>query len=564
MFLPTTRDEVRRFGWDRLDVILVSGDCYIDSPLMGVAVIGNVLINVGYRVGVIAQPDVSTDTDITRLGEPELFWGVTAGSVDSMVANRTASGKKRRTDDYTPGGVNNRRPDRASIVYSNLIKRYFKNTVPIILGGIEASLRRIAHYDFWTDSIRRSILFDAKADFLLYGMAERSVVELAQHLAEKKSPVNIRGLCYIDASVPHGSIEVPSFREVGTSKKAFTRMFHLFYRNNDPLSASPIVQKYDNRYLIQNPPAYYLSTPELDHVYSLDYRYDTHPYYTNQGKVTALDTIQFSIASHRGCYGECNFCSIAVHEGRTVRWRSHESIIKEAQKMTTHPDFKGVIHDIGGPTANMYGFECSIKTRAGCCQDRRCLFPEVCLHLPVDHSTQINLLKELRVIPGIKKVVVASGIRYDMVLYDRKAGERYLRNVVSHHVSGQMKIAPEHSQYRVLKLMGKPDITTLLKFKELFYQFTKQAQKEQYLTYYLIAAHPGCTQNDMRKLYLFAIKHLGILPEQVQLFTPTPSTYATLMYYTERDPFSGKPVFVEKNVTKRAKQREILTSRRKS
>ena len=554
---------MQKLGWDQLDIILVTGDSYIDSPLMGVAVIGKVLLNAGYRVGIISQPDVTNEAHITRLGEPRLFWGVTAGSVDSMVANRTASGKRRKSDDYTPGGVNNRRPDRASIAYTNLIRRYYKDTVPIVLGGIEASLRRIAHYDVWSDKIRRSILFDAKADFLLYGMAERSVVELAFRLKEKKSPLDIRGLCYVSQSIPEGCIELPSFQETRESKHAFTHMFQLFYRNNDPVTASPIAQKQDTRYLVQNPPARYLSMRELDEIYALDFHYDVHPHERMAGTVRALDTIQFSISTHRGCYGECNFCSIAVHEGRTVRWRSKKSILDEVKKMTTHPDFKGVIHDVGGPTANMYGFECYLKTTKGCCVNKRCLFPEICSNLPISHKKQIELLRELRRINGVTKVVVASGIRYDMVLHDKKFGERYLRDVVHYHVSGQMKVAPEHSQHRVLAIMGKPDAHYLLKFKELFYRFTKQVQKEQYLTYYLIAAHPGCTEDDMQKLRQFAIEHLGLVPEQVQLFTPTPSTFATLMYYTESDPFTGRPIFVEKNGMRREKQKTILTSKKK-
>ena len=562
MFLPTTKKECLKLGWQQLDVILVTGDTYIDSPHIGIAVIGKMLVKAGYRVGIIAQPEINDGSDITRLGEPALFWGVTAGSVDSMVANRTASGKRRKSDDYTPGGVNDRRPDRATIVYSNLIRHYYKDTVPIILGGIEASLRRIAHYDFWSNKIRRSILFDAKANYLLYGMAEKAVLGLAQCLKENKSPHHVRGVCYISDSIPENCIEIPAFQETRKSMASFTKMFHVFYRNNDPLTASALAQKQDSRYLVQNPPPPYLSSEELDDVFNLEFENNVHPYYRKQGKVKALDTIQFSISTHRGCYGECNFCAIAVHEGRTVRWRSKSSILNEARRMTRHPHFKGVISDVGGPTANMYGFECNVKMKKGCCPDKRCLFPQICPNLPVDHSKQIDVLSSIRKLADVKKVFVASGIRHDMVLHDQRHGMHYLRDVVKHHVSGQMKIAPEHSEYRVLKFMGKPDTKSLLIFKELFYKFTKELKKEQYLTYYFIAAHPGCTDRDMQKLHTFVTTKLGLIPEQVQLFTPTPSTYATLMYYTQRDPFTGKPIFVERDPARRNRQKTIIRKKR--
>ena len=561
MFLPTTQKEVKALGWDQLDVILVSGDSYIDSPQIGTAIIGKVLHNAGFRVGIIAQPDTGSEDDIGCLGEPALFWGVTAGSVDSLIANRTASGKRRIRDDYTPGGLNDRRPDRACIFYSNLIRRRFKRTRPIVLGGIEASLRRIAHYDFWTDRIRRSILFDAKADYLLYGMAERSVVELAQYLRDDMDPRLVRGLCYISKEIPGDCLELPTYKDAAGDKEAFTAMFHTFYRNNDPVSARPLAQQQDTRYLVQNPPALYLTGQELDDIYGLDFERELHPHYRKAGDVRALDTIRFSIATHRGCYGECNFCAIAVHEGRTVRWRSEASIVNEAKKMVKHPKFKGMIHDVGGPTANMYGFECSIKTKRGCCPDKRCLFPEICSSMPINHKPQISLLRTLRNIEGVKKVVVSSGIRHDMVLEDRRHGTEYFRDVVRHHVSGQMKLAPEHSVYRVLEMMGKPDTASLLRFRETFFRLTKAEGKNQFLTYYLIAAHPGCTESDMRTLRAFAMKLLKLLPEQVQIFTPAPSTYSTLMYYTGRDPFTGKEIFVERNARGRQKQKSILQKR---
>ncbi|MFQ5329342.1 MAG: YgiQ family radical SAM protein [Thermodesulfobacteriota bacterium] len=562
MFLPTTKDECQKLGWDNLDIILVTGDSYIDSPFIGVAVIGKVLLHAGYKVGIIAQPDTASDIDIGRLGEPRLFWGVTGGCIDSMVANRTAFGKRRRSDDYTPGGVNNRRPDRATIIYSNLIRRYFKGTRPIVLGGIEASLRRVAHYDFWSDRVRKSILFDAKADYLLYGMAERPVVELAERLRDGKETDGIRGLCYISKKVPEDALELPSFQESAEDKAAFTKMFHTFYQNNDPATALPLAQQHDTRYLIQNPPAQNPSRDKLDGIYNLEYERDLHPYYGKDGKVKALETIRFSISTHRGCYGECSFCAIAVHQGRAVTSRSRKSIIAEARQLAKHPLFKGTIHDVGGPTANMYGIDCNRMEKKGCCAEKSCISPHTCSALHNDHGEQIALLRELRSIRGVKKVVVASGIRHDMILADKNNGARYLEEVVRYHVSGQMKIAPEHTETHVLEMMNKPGADTLLKFRELFYKTTKRAGLNQFLTYYLIAAHPGCSLEDMRKLRSFCKQELRLLPEQLQLFTPTPSTYATLIYWTERDPFTGEPCFVEKSDRGREAQKRVLARHR--
>lgn len=560
MFLPTTLAECSTLGWDSLDVILVTGDSYIDSPFIGAAVIGKVLLQAGYRVGIIAQPDFHSPNDITRLGEPRLFWGVSAGSVDSMVANYTATRKKRRTDDFTPGGANTRRPDRASMVYTNLIRRYYKKTRPIVLGGIEASLRRVAHYDYWSDRVRASILIDAKADYLLYGMAEKSVVELAGCLERQCDPVNIRGLCYLSHSDRPGYLELPDYASVSADKEAFTAMFHLFYQNNDPITAKGLQQRHGDRYLIQNPPPEVLYQVELDAIYALDFERAQHPYYEQQGKVKAQETIQFSISTHRGCYGECNFCAITVHEGRTVTWRSRDSIKAEAERLTHHPDFKGYILDVGGPTANMYGFECAKKLKSGACSRKRCLYPEACSQLNIDHIKQIEMLSALRRIPGVKKVFIASGIRHDMVLADHANGLSYMREVVRHHVSGQMKIAPEHVDPAILRRMGKPGVRDLLEFKRLFDNLNRGEGKKQFLTYYLIAAYPGCSEAEMRQLKQFASRELRLQPEQVQVFTPTPSTYASLMYYTEIDPFTGEKLFVEKDPGKKARQKRILVS----
>ncbi len=562
MFLPTTRAEMLNRGWDELDVILVSGDSYIDTPYSGIAVIGRVLINAGYRVGVIAQPDLTSAQDISRLGEPALFWGVSGGTVDSMVANYTATLRKRRTDDFTPGGVNNRRPDRAVIAYTNLIKKHFKSNSPIVLGGIEASLRRITHYDYWSDRLRAPILFDSKADYLLFGMAETSTLELAAALREQRSPRDIRGLAYLAKEFPAGYIELPSYEEVLADKQAFTRMFHLFYHNNDPITAKGLAQRKGDRYLVLNPPAQTLEQSRLDEIYSYDYQRAQHPFYENQGPVKALETIRFAIPTHRGCYGECNFCAIAVHEGRTVSSRSLTSILQEAERISHHPHFNGIITDLSGPTANMYGIECEKKLKLGACEDKRCIYPQICPVLKINHTRQIEMLQKVRQIPGVQKVSVGSGIRYDMVMADHLCGMQYLDEIVRYHTSGQLKIAPEHSEQVVLSLMGKPSTDYLLKFKEKFQTLSRKAGKDQYLTYYLIAAYPGSSEKEMKALRKFVLTSLQVLPEQVQVFTPTPSTYASLMYYTEQDPFTGEPLFVEKNLHRKALQKDLVTASR--
>jgi len=414
MFLPTTMKEVKDLNWDRLDVILVTGDTYIDSPFIGVAIIAKVLVDKGFRVGMIAQPDMESNKDISRLGEPALFWGITGGCVDSMVANYTALNKRRKKDDYTPGGINNLRPDRAVIAYSNLVRRYFKDTRPLVLGGIEASLRRIAHYDFKSNKIRRSILFDAKADYLLFGMAHSSIIKFATALKNDTNPESLNGVAFI--SKDKKGNELPSFEQVKKDKTQFIKSFDIFYKNNDPITAKRLYQKHNDRYLILNPPEPYSNTQELDHIHSLGFERDVHPYYKKAGHVRALDTIRFSIPIHYGCYGECNFCAISVHQGQTVRFRSENSIVNEAKIISRLKDFKGYITDLGGPTANMYGFECKKKLAKGACPDKRCLFPTPCKSLVPDHSKQIQLIKKIENLPGIKKVFINSGIRYDLIL----------------------------------------------------------------------------------------------------------------------------------------------------
>jgi len=562
MFLVTTKEEMDKLGWDSLDIILVSGDTYIDSSYNGTAVIGKWLLRYGFKVGVIAQPDISSPDDITRLGPPELFWGVSAGCVDSMVANYTATKKRRKSDDFTPGGINNKRPDRASIVYTNLIKRYFKNNkVPVVLGGIEASLRRIVHYDFWSDKLRKSILFNAKADILSYGMGEKSMLELALAMKRGDPWENIRGIAYISKEPRKGYLELPSFEECIGDKKLFIKAFETFYLNCDPLTAKGIFQKQDTRYFVQNPPSMPFSSEEMDSIYGMDFEREVHPYYRSLGEVKALETIRNSITTHRGCYGECNFCAIAVHQGRTVTCRSEESIISEANTILSSPKFKGYISDVGGPTANMYGIECEKKLKSGACKDKKCMYPKTCPVLKPDHSKQVSLLKKLERLDGVKKVFIASGLRYDLILSDEKCGNLYLKDLIKNHVSGQLKIAPEHTEDKILSLMGKQEKSILKEFKEKFYSINNSLGMKQFLTYYLIAAHPGCNEKDMENLKKFASRELNTNPEQVQIFTPTPSTYSTLMYYTEMDPYTGKKLFVEKDTGKKQKQKDILVSK---
>jgi len=561
MFLPTTPEEIKKAGWDRPDVILVTGDAYIDSPHIGVAVIGRVLADAGYRVGIIAQPDLNSANDIARLGEPRLFWGITGGCMDSLVANYTAMKKKRREDDLTPGGKNNRRPDRAVIAYANLIRRHFKNTRPIVLGGVEASLRRIAHYDYWSDSIRRAILFDARADILAYGMAERTVVEIAQRLDAGGDLTGIRGTCTIENKPPEGYLELPPYEKSAADKKAFAQMFKIFAAENDPVTAHGLYQQHANRFLVHHPPQPHLSAAELDAVYALGYTRGIHPFYAAQGKVRAMDTITTSLTTHRGCFGECRFCSIALHEGRTIISRNEEALLNEAQKIAAHPDFKGFIADAGGATANMYGIDCVRKNAKGACPDKHCLFPQVCPALKNDHSRQIRLLSNLRKIPGVKKVFVASGIRHDLLMADRKHAPAYLRELAEHHISGQLKIAPEHASPDVLNLMGKPGVKSLIDFKNIFEKINRETGQKQFLTYYFIAAHPGCTEENMRELKSFVSRELKTSPEQVQIYTPLPSTWSALMYWTGIDPVSGKKIYVEKDPVKKQKQKDIVTEK---
>lgn len=557
MFIPTTPDEVRKRGWKTLDVIIVSGDTYIDSSYNGAAVIGHWLIDNGFKVGIICQPDIKSDEDIGRLGEPNLFWSITAGCVDSMVANYTPTNKFRKDDDFTPGGVNDRRPDRACIAYTNLVKKYHKGK-PIVLGGIEASLRRIVHYDFWSDSLRRPILFDSKADVITYGMAEQSNLLLAQCLRDGKDWHDIRGICYISRERPSGYLVIPSYESCQESNDSFIEAFKTFYFNNDPLTAKGFVQRCGDRFLVHNPPSLLATTEMLDKIYEMDYEDCVHPYYANQGHVKSMDTIKNSVTTHRGCYGECNFCAIAVIQGRTVISRSEESILREVRRISQRRGFNGIINDVGGPTANMYGFECAKKMKAGPCQDKRCLYPRPCQYLPIDHSKHTHLLDEIRKIEGVRKVSIASGVRYDMIMADKTHGREYLTCLIRNHISGQMKVAPEHVSDEVLKLMGKPGRDVLLDFKKEFDSINSELGKEQFLTYYLIAAHPGCYDHHMEELSSFCRNYLKTNPEQVQIFTPTPSTVSTMMYYTRRDWSNTNNIKSEHSMQMKQVQKDIV------
>ncbi|MEE8588574.1 MAG: YgiQ family radical SAM protein [Sulfurimonadaceae bacterium] len=561
-FLVTTREEMDRRGWKQLDVVLISGDAYIDSPFIGTSVVGRMLEKMGYKVGIVGQPDIESADDIGRLGEPRLFWGVSGGSIDSMVSNYTATKKFRNSDDYTPGGKNDKRPDRAVLVYSNLIRRFYKNTVPIVLGGIEASLRRVTHYDYWSNKLRKPILFDSKADILVYGMGEIALKDLVTALDEGRDYRDIRGISYIAKEPVEEFLQVASHAECLEDKNKFMDLFDAFYDNNDPISAKGLCQKVDTRYSIQNPPCDYLDENEMDGVSALPFTRELHPYHRPEGKVKCLETIKFSIMTHQGCWGECNFCAIGVHQGRTIRTRSEESIVKEATEFTTYKDFKGIISDLGGPTANMYGYECDKKLKLGTCDHQRCVDSRhLCSTMRVNHGRVVNMMRQVRELPGIKKAFVASGVRYDLITEDKQHGYSYLKEMVKHHISGQMKVAPEHTEQHVLDLMGKPGKQTLVDFKKLYDKLNREEGKNQFLTYYLIAAHPGCEEKDMHELKRFTRDELKMTPEQAQVFTPTPGTYSAVMYYTELDPVTRKKIFVEKDTRRKERQKEIVVKK---
>ncbi|MFA5859847.1 MAG: YgiQ family radical SAM protein [Elusimicrobiota bacterium] len=558
-FIPTTREELNERGWAQPDIIIVTGDTYIDSPFIGAAVIGRVLESAGYKVGIIAQPTTRSGVDITRLGEPRLFWGITAGSVDSLVANFTATRKWRNDDDYTPGGDNTHRPNRACMVYANLIRQHYKPAKPIVLGGVEASLRRIAHYDFWDNAVRRSLVFDAKADIIVYGMGEKAIVELAGKMGRGEDFRDTRGICYISKTPVEGYLELPSYEQVAKDKEKFIGMFKIFSQNNDPMDARGLMQQHAGRYLIQNPPQPYLSMEEFDRVNELAYTREVHPFYAKDGYVVAQDTVKYSITATRGCFGGCAFCSIALHQGNNVISRSVESIEREAGMITGLTGSNGMISDVGGPTGNMYGMACALREKGKPCKTHECLFPKKCVNLNGSHEKLIALLRAVRKVKGVRKVALASGIRHDLVVLDEEFGKEYLRELVEYHTSGQLKLAPEHTDEKVLRLMRKPSASYLLKFKEEHDKLTSKMRRKQFLTYYFIAAHPGCWYKEMERLRVFIDEYLKITPEQVQIYTPLPSTWSAVMYYTGIDPFTDERLIVEYDNKKKQRQKDIVT-----
>ncbi|MGN0152988.1 MAG: YgiQ family radical SAM protein [Lachnospiraceae bacterium] len=562
-YLPITKQEMEKLGWDRPDFVCVTGDAYVDHPSFGTAIICRVLEANGYKVAIIPQPDWKNDLSITEFGKPRLGFLVNAGNMDSMVNHYTVSKKRRKTDAYTPGGVAGKRPDYATVVYSNLIKRSYKD-VPLIIGGIEASLRRLAHYDYWSDKLKRSILMDSGADLLIYGMGEHAVVEVADAL---NSGLAVKDITFVNGTVykareidgVYDGIILPDFDTLQKDKLSYAKSFDIQYKNTDPFSAKPLIEQYgEKRYVVQNPPAKPLTMQEMDDVYELPYMRNYHPSYEAMGGVPAISEIKFSLTSNRGCFGGCSFCALTFHQGRIVQCRSHASLIREAELMTKDPDFKGYIHDVGGPTANFRYPACDKQLKAGVCTNKQCLYPKPCQNLKADHSDYIELLQKLRQIPGVKKVFIRSGIRFDYVLADKN--DAFLRELCQYHISGQLRVAPEHVADGVLHLMGKPENNVYKLFVEKFYQVNKRIGKEQYLVPYLMSSHPG---SGLKEAVVLAehIRDLGYMPEQVQDFYPTPSTISTCMYYTGVDPRTMEKVYVPKNPHEKAMQRALIQYR---
>ncbi|MTI66650.1 MAG: YgiQ family radical SAM protein [Firmicutes bacterium] len=558
-FLPINKKDLKKRGWEVLDFIIVSGDAYVDHPSFGTAVISRALEDAGYKVGVIAQPDWSSVDDFKKLGKPKLGFLVTAGNIDSMVNHYSVSKKRRRKDNYSPGGKKGLRPDRATIVYSNMIRRAYKD-VAIIIGGIEASLRRFAHYDYWDDSVRNSILVDSGADLLVYGMGEKQIVEIANNLKNGLSIEYIRhipGTCYLVNNLEniYDYKLIPTVTEVINDKKKYALAFKEQYNEQDPVNGKVLVQKHRKRYLVQNPPATPLNREELDIIYSLKYTKEYHPIYEKMGGIPAIREVKFSILSSRGCFGGCSFCAIAFHQGRHVQSRSQESIINEAKEITKLKDFKGYIHDVGGPTANFRHPSCDKQERRGTCKEKQCLYPEPCKKLNIDHKEYLDLLSKLRKLPNIKKVFIRSGLRYDYIMADKD--DKFFKELCKHHVSGQLKLAPEHIDSEVLKLMGKPSAEIYNKFVKKFYKINKRIGKEQYIIPYLMSSHPGSTLKSAIKLAEY-LRDTNYQPEQVQDFYPTPGTLSTTMYYTNIDPRIMKRVYVPKKKEEKAMQRALL------
>lgn len=564
-FLPVSKEDMQERGWWWYDFLLVTGDAYVDHPSFGPAVIARVLEADGYRVAVLAQPDWHSAADFLAFGRPRLGVLIGAGNLDSMVAHYTAAKKRRSEDFYSPGKKAGKRPDRATIVYANRAREAFGSEVPIIIGGLEASLRRFAHYDYWDDKVRRSILFDSGADLLVYGMAEEAEREIARRL-KKKLPVSemhdIRGTAFIAASPSEcafESVSVPSYAEVRENKRLYADATRIEYREHDPVRGKAIIQEHDGRYLIVNPPMMPLETKELDRVAELPYVRTYHPMYEAEGGVPAIEEVRFSVIHNRGCFGGCNFCALAFHQGRMVTSRSHESVIREVTELTKLPDFKGYINDVGGPSANFRHHSCKKQAKFGMCPDKRCLAPTPCPNLDADHSDYLALLRKLRSIPGVKKVFVRSGIRYDYMLEDKN--DDFFSELVRYHISGQLKVAPEHCIDGVLDYMGKPHIEVYERFMDKYRRLNDRYSKEQYVVPYLMSSHPGSTLGDAVALAEYLNKK-GRQPEQVQDFYPTPGTVSTCMYYTEIDPMTMKQVYVAKSFHEKAMQRALLQWKR--
>lgn len=563
-FLPICRADMEKRGWDACDFVYVIGDAYVDHSSFGPAIISRVLESRGYRVGIISQPDWKDDGSIAVLGEPRLGFLVSAGNMDSMVNHYTVAKKRRHSDAYTPGGLSGKRPDRAAIVYGNLIRRTFKTT-PIILGGIEASLRRLGHYDYWSDKMRRSVLLDSGADLISYGMGEKSVVEIADALAagiDVKDITFVRGTVFKtqDLSVVPDPVILPSWELISSNKSFYARSFLTQEQNTDYVTGKPLAEPYpDREYVVVNPPQAPLTTMEMDDIYELPYMNAPHPSYEKQGGVPAISEIKFSLTSTRGCFGGCSFCALTFHEGRVVQARSHESLIREAEAMTQDPDFKGYIHDVGGPTGNFRFPSCQKQLTKGVCPNRQCLWPSPCPNLKVDHTDYVQLLRELRKIPGVKKVFVRSGIRFDYVMLD--SSDEFLKELCKYHISGQLRVAPEHVSDQVLALMGKPKNSVYKAFLERYARVNGMTGKEQYAVPYLMSSHPGSTLASAIELAEH-IRDLGYMPEQVQDFYPTPSTLSTVMYYTGIDPRTGREVYVPKSPREKAMQRALIQYRK--
>ena len=562
-FLPVNRKDMLNRGWKQVDFVYVIGDAYVDHPSFGHAIISRLLESRGYRVGILSQPDWKDKNSVTVFGEPRLGFLVSAGNMDSMVNHYTVSKKRRKNDAYTPGGIMGKRPDYAAVVYGNLIRQTYKHT-PVILGGIEASLRRLAHYDYWSDKVKRSILLDSGADLISYGMGEHSILEIAEAL---DAGIAVSDLTYIDGTVAkvktpdivYDALMLPSFDEVKSNKELYAKSFYTQYCNTDPYSGKRLIEPYsEHLYVVQNPPAKPLTTMEMDDVYALPYMRAPHPSYAKTGGVPAIEEIKFSLTSNRGCFGGCSFCALTFHQGRIVQTRSHESLLKEAEDFTKEKDFKGYIHDVGGPTANFRHPSCQKQLEKGVCRNRQCLFPTPCKNLNTDHSDYVKLLRKLREIPKVKKVFIRSGIRFDYLLADKK--ETFLRELCSYHVSGQLKVAPEHVSDTVLEKMGKPRNQVYETFVKQFFDMNKKIEKEQYLVPYLMSSHPGSTLKEAVELAEYC-RDMGYMPEQVQDFYPTPSTISTCMYYTGLDPRTMENVYVPKNPHEKAMQRALIQYR---